>query len=101
LQALAWAARTEASTPLGWASPRRQHAFRLSSGSTAVWYTNGLVENRGRGLDEGLDQLLRLAAEAPPDVVGRPARLLQYLLDSMLAGQEQDDDVTVLIMSRA
>jgi transcriptional regulator with XRE-family HTH domain len=90
----------EASTPLGWASPRRQHVFRLSSGSTAVLYTNGLVENRRRGLDEGLDQLLRLAAEAPPDVLGAPARLLQYLLDNMLAGQEQDDDVTLLVMSR-
>ena len=27
-----------------------------------------------------------------------PGRLLQYLLDNMLAGYEQDDDVTVLVM---
>ena len=27
-----------------------------------------------------------------------PGRLLQYLLDNMLAGHEQDDDVTMLVM---
>ena len=89
---------TEAGTPLGWASPRRQHAFRLPPGSTAVFYSDGLVENRVRGLDAGLDELVRIAAAAPQDLVGTPGRLLQYLLDNMLAGHEQDDDVTVLVM---
>jgi PAS domain S-box-containing protein len=88
----------EAGTPLGWASPRRQHAFRLPPGSTAVFYSDGLVENRMRGLDSGLDELVRIAADAPQDLVGAPGRLLQYLLDNMLAGYEQDDDVTVLVM---
>ncbi|HEY6494478.1 MAG TPA: SpoIIE family protein phosphatase [Trebonia sp.] len=88
----------EAGTPLGWASPRRQHAFRLPPGSTAVFYSDGLVENRMRGLDAGLDELVRTAASAPQDLVGAPGRLLQYLLDNMLAGHEQDDDVTVLVM---
>jgi serine phosphatase RsbU (regulator of sigma subunit) len=88
----------EAGTPLGWASPRKQHAFRLPPGSTAVFYSDGLVENRLRGLDAGLDELVRIAAEAPPDLLGAPGRLLQYLLDNMLAGHEQDDDVTMLVM---
>jgi len=88
----------EAGTPLGWASPRRQHAFRLPPGSTAVFYSDGLVENRIRGLDAGLDELVRIAECAPPDLLGAPGRLLQYLLDNMLAGHEQDDDVTVLVM---
>jgi PAS domain S-box-containing protein len=88
----------EAGTPLGWASPRRQHAFRLPPGSTAVFYSDGLVENRMRGLDSGLDELVRIAAGAPQDLVGAPGQLLQYLLDNMLAGYEQDDDVTVLVM---
>lgn len=88
----------EAGTPLGWASPRRQHAFRLPPGSTAVFYSDGLVENRRRGLDAGLDELVRIAADAPQDMLGAPGRLLQYLLDHMLAGHEQDDDVTVLVM---
>jgi len=88
----------EAGTPLGWASPRRQHAFRLPPGSTAVFYSDGLVENRMRGLDAGLDELVRVAASAPEDLVGTPGQLLEYLLDHMLAGHEQDDDVTVLVM---
>ena len=88
----------EAGTPLGWASPRRQHAFRLPPGSTAVFYSDGLVENRMRGLDSGLDELVRIAAGAPQELLGAPGRLLQYLLDNMLAGHEQDDDVTVLVM---
>jgi PAS domain S-box-containing protein len=88
----------EAGTPLGWASPRRQHAFRLPPGSTAVFYSDGLVENRMRGIDSGLDELVRIAADAPQDLLGAPGRLLEYLLDNMLAGHEQDDDVTVLVM---
>jgi len=88
----------EAGTPLGWASPRRQHAFRLPPGSSAVFYSDGLVENRMRGIDAGLDELVRIAASAPEDLVGAPGPLLQYLLDHMLAGHEQDDDVTVLVM---
>jgi PAS domain S-box-containing protein len=88
----------EAGTPLGWASPRRQHAFRLPPGSSAVFYSDGLVENRMRGIDAGLDELVRVAAGAPQDLLGEPGRLLQHLLDSMLAGHEQDDDVTVLVM---
>jgi PAS domain S-box-containing protein len=88
----------EAGTPLGWASPRRQHAFRLPPGSSAVFYSDGLVENRVRGIDAGLDELVRVAASAPAELVGAPGPLLQYLLDHMLAGHEQDDDVTLLVM---
>jgi PAS domain S-box-containing protein len=88
----------EAGTPLGWPSPRRQHAFRLPPGSTAVFYSDGLVENRARGLNTGLDELVRVAASAPEEALGQPGQLLQYLLDHMLAGHEQDDDVTVLVM---
>ena len=89
---------TEAGTPLGWPSPRKQHSFRLTPGSTAVFYSDGLVENRVRGLDSGLDELVAVASSAPADLLGQPGRLLQYLLDHMLAGHEQDDDVTVLVM---
>ena len=90
--------QAEAGTPLGWPSPRKQHAFRLPPGSTAVFYSDGLVENRVRGLDAGLDELVSIAAGAPEDLQHAPGRLLQYLLDHMLAGHEQDDDVTVLVM---
>ena len=38
------------------------------------------------------------AVGALQDLLSAPGRLLQYLLDYMLAGHEQDDDVTVLVM---
>jgi serine phosphatase RsbU (regulator of sigma subunit) len=92
--------KTEASTLLGWASPRRQHAFRLPPGSTAVFYSDGLVENRVRGLDAGLDELVRVASSLPDSLLSSPGRLLQYLQDNMLAGHEQNDDVTILVVHR-
>jgi PAS domain S-box-containing protein len=88
----------EAGTPLGWASPRQQYPFRLPPGSTAVLYSDGLVENRRRGLDTGLDELVAVAAQAPTEAVEDPAALLDYLVKQMLTGYEQDDDVTVLVV---
>jgi len=90
----------EPGTPLGWASPRKQHAFCLQPGSTAVFYSDGLVEDRNRGLDAGLEELAAVAARAEPDVLAQPERLLEYLVDHMLAGHQQDDDVTVLVIHR-
>jgi PAS domain S-box-containing protein len=90
--------KTAAGTPLGWASPRQQYAFSLPPGNTAVLYSDGLVENRRRGLDSGLDELVAVAAEAPAAAVEDPALLLDYLVDRMLTGYEQDDDVTVLVV---
>ena len=57
--------RPRPGTPLGWASPRQQYVFRLPPGNTAVLYSDGLVENRKRGLDTGLDELVSVAAQAP------------------------------------
>jgi Stage II sporulation protein E (SpoIIE)/GAF domain len=90
--------QTEAGTPLGWASPRRQYPFSLPPGNTAVLYSDGLVENRTRGLDVGLDALVAVAAQAPKAVLGDPERLIRYLVERMLTGYEQDDDVTVLVL---
>jgi PAS domain S-box-containing protein len=90
--------QTEAGTPLGWASPRLQYPFRLKPGSTAVLYSDGLVENRKRGLDAGLAELVRVAAQAPPEATDDPEALISFLVSRMLAGYEQDDDVTVLAL---
>ncbi len=87
-----------AGTPLGWASPRQQYAFRLPPGNTAVLYSDGLVENRKRGLDTGLEELVAVAAKAPAAAMENPAMLLDYLVERMLVGYEQDDDVTVLVV---
>jgi PAS domain S-box-containing protein len=90
--------QAEAGTPLGWASPRQQYPFRLPRGHTAVLYSDGLVENRRRGLDAGLDELVAVAAQAPAGVADDPDKLIDYLVERMLAGYEQDDDVTVLVV---
>jgi len=90
--------QNEPGTPLGWASPRQQYRFSLPPGNTAVLYSDGLVENRRRGLDAGLDELVTVAGQAPRAVVDDPDRLIGYLVDRMLAGYEQDDDVTVLVL---
>lgn len=91
---------TAAGTPLGWPSPRRQQVFALPPGGTAVLYSDGLVENRRRGLDVGLDELVRVAASAPEPTRRRPDRLLTHLVEALLSGHEQDDDVTVLVLRR-
>jgi len=93
-----WLDGAEAGTPLGWASPRQQYPFRLPIGHTAVLYSDGLVENRKRGLDAGLDELVAVAAQSPPGVAEDPDKLIDYLVERMLAGYEQDDDVTVLVL---
>ncbi|HET9897079.1 MAG TPA: SpoIIE family protein phosphatase [Streptosporangiaceae bacterium] len=90
--------KAEAGTPLGWASPRQQYPFTLPGGNTAVLYSDGLVENRKRGLDAGLDELVAVAADAPQGVAENPDNLIDYLVERMLAGYEQDDDVTVLVL---
>ncbi|MFC0042139.1 SpoIIE family protein phosphatase [Actinomadura rayongensis] len=88
----------EPGTPLGWPSERRQTSFSVETGNTVVFYSDGLVENRRRGVDAGLEELAAVAADAPPEVVGDPERLVDFLVDRMLAGYEQVDDVTVLAL---
>ncbi|MGH3392374.1 MAG: SpoIIE family protein phosphatase [Actinomadura sp.] len=95
---LARLSSSEAGTPLGWPSQRQQTSFSIESGNTVVFYSDGLVENRRRGVDAGLDELVGIAADAPQDVVGDPEILVDFLVDRMLAGYEQDDDVTVLAL---
>ncbi|MQY08330.1 SpoIIE family protein phosphatase [Actinomadura macrotermitis] len=89
---------SEPGTPLGWPSQRQQTSFSIETGNTVVFYSDGLVENRRRGVDAGLEELVSVAASAPPEVVGDPERLVDFLVDRMLAGYEQVDDVTVLAL---
>ncbi|RAY10839.1 peptidylprolyl isomerase [Actinomadura craniellae] len=88
----------EPGTPLGWPSQRQQTTFSVLTGNTVVFYSDGLVENRRRGVDAGLEELVAVAADAPPEVIGDPERLVDYLVDRMLAGYEQADDVTLLAL---
>jgi PAS domain S-box-containing protein len=87
---------TEPSTPLGIPLLREQHKFFVPPGNTMVLYSDGLVENRKRAAGAGLEELVTAASRAPAEVVGDPQKILKYLVERMLAGHDQDDDVTLL-----
>ncbi|MFE2183114.1 SpoIIE family protein phosphatase [Streptomyces sp. NPDC059455] len=64
----------------------------LPEGSLLALYTDGLIENRGCDLDEGLDMLR--------DLIGRPAPSLEALCDTVLGSllpERPEDDIALLI----
>ena len=65
----------------------------LEPGSTIIVYTDGLVEQRGVSIDEGLEAL-RMAAEHPGD----PEELVDHLVQSMLAIHAPSDDIAILAL---
>jgi PAS domain S-box-containing protein len=66
----------------------------LEPGSLLVLYTDGLVEHRGRDLDEGLAALRAAVADAPGDSAEAVCEhLLRRLTDASL-----DDDVALLVV---
>jgi PAS domain S-box-containing protein len=80
------------STPLGWPEPRAQRTLELGPGDLLLGLTDGLVERRGRDLDEGLARLLEAVGdqdEPLDDLVGRVDRTL-------LPDTPGRDDATVL-----
>ncbi|MDJ0346155.1 SpoIIE family protein phosphatase [Streptomyces sp. H10-C2] len=66
----------------------------LAPGSTAVLYTDGLVERRGEDIDEGIDALMRALAGA----TGTPQVICDRLLRALGVTSEHDDDVAVLVL---
>lgn len=80
-----------ASMFVGAASPRADCTESLCAGDALLLYTDGLIEQRGRPLDEGL----RLLMEAPARWSGGRAELCDLVVDTLLGGGS-DDDVAVL-----
>ncbi|NUU26226.1 MAG: SpoIIE family protein phosphatase [Streptomycetaceae bacterium] len=80
------------STPLGVAERRTKHTMRLDPGDILVGFSDGLIENRARGIDQGLELILEVARTAP----GGLEALLTSILQRLLEGQDRDDDVTLL-----
>jgi anti-sigma regulatory factor (Ser/Thr protein kinase) len=70
----------------------RQLTFELPAGSIVVLYTDGLVERRGRSIDEGLDALRAALLDAPKD----PDRLLEHVLEHVVGAEERGDDIALL-----
>ena len=66
---------------------------QLRRGSTVAFYTDGLVERRGRDLDVGIEQLAEQLRQHAATAV---AELPQIFLDALLP-DGPDDDVAVLV----
>jgi len=87
---------TAPNPPLGvFESPEhKEMTAKLEPGSTIVLYTDGLVEERGVSIDQGLEAL-RLAASQDPC---HPDELCDRLVDAMLAIHTPNDDIAVLVL---
>nr|WP_202437347.1 SpoIIE family protein phosphatase [Streptomyces sp. SID5910] len=69
-------------------------SIALTPGSTAVLYTDGLVERRNEDLDEGIAALERALSGA----TGSPQVICDRLVRSAGVTPEHDDDVAVLVL---
>jgi serine phosphatase RsbU (regulator of sigma subunit)/anti-sigma regulatory factor (Ser/Thr protein kinase) len=70
----------------------RQETLELPAGTVIVLYTDGLVERRGRSIDDGLRDLQIAVLDAPKD----PDRLLEHILDRVVGSGERGDDIALL-----
>lgn len=68
----------------------------LGPGSTAVLYTDGLVERRGEDIDEGVATLERALAGAQ----GTPAVVCDRLMRALGVDADHDDDVAVMVLQQ-
>jgi anti-sigma regulatory factor (Ser/Thr protein kinase) len=66
----------------------------LEPDDVLVFYTDGLVERRGESLDEGLNRLVEVAAQAPRALNS----LADHLLDALLPEPGPTDDVALLLV---
>jgi serine/threonine-protein kinase RsbW len=83
--------------PLGAAAlPALNWAGELPVGGALVFYTDGLVEDRYRDVDDGVRRLVRTAAGAPlTDAADLAERLLTCIPDD-----DRSDDVALLVVRR-
>lgn len=77
-------------------APPASWEVTVPPGTTLVFFTDGLVEDRGRSLDDGLDRLLVAARGAP----SLEADVLADHLLAAMSGAARDDDVALLVMRR-
>jgi serine phosphatase RsbU (regulator of sigma subunit)/anti-sigma regulatory factor (Ser/Thr protein kinase) len=76
----------------GTSTSYRQAVAELPHGSVLLFYTDGLIERRGRSLDEGLERLRAAVANGPRD----PERLAEHVLEHLIGDEDRRDDVVLL-----
>ncbi|CAL9353796.1 hypothetical protein SUDANB1_00516 [Streptomyces sp. enrichment culture] len=81
---------------LGGAEPFETAEFSLSEGSRLVFYTDGLVEDRERGIDTGLEALRHALAGARRS----PEETCQDVLDALLPARSSDDIALLVARTR-
>jgi serine phosphatase RsbU (regulator of sigma subunit) len=70
--------------------------FALEPGSALVLYTDGLIEDRTRTLNDGLATLAATLADA----TGSAEQICDQLITGLLGARSQDDDVALLVLTR-
>ncbi len=81
--------------PLNCGASYRSHRVALEPGSRIVLYTDGLVERRDEGIDDGLARLRAACAGGPAE----PDALCDHLLHELLGRRGSDDDVALLVVA--
>ncbi|WP_430782232.1 SpoIIE family protein phosphatase [Actinoplanes sp. G11-F43] len=74
---------------------RAEHRMRLAAGSRLLFYTDGLIERRGRAIDRGFEILAREYAR----LRDAPLKGLTAGLADTLVGKDHGDDVCMLCLT--
>jgi serine phosphatase RsbU (regulator of sigma subunit) len=69
----------------------------LQTGATLLLFTDGLVERRGRGIDDGIRLLANTAMELGPPALRDPEALCDELLMRLLPGFPEDDVILLVV----
>jgi anti-sigma regulatory factor (Ser/Thr protein kinase) len=69
-----------------------QDVVEMPVGTTLILYSDGLIERRGKSIDDGLAELQEAALSGPID----PERLAERVLDELVGAGERRDDIVVL-----
>jgi phosphoserine phosphatase RsbU/P len=73
---------------------RRATTIAVPPGTTLCLYTDGLVERRGRDLDEGQELLRRAVTTGPPRAS------CDAVMQDLVGHDKADDDIAILMMRR-
>lgn len=85
-------------TPLGLPEVRRGSELVLAAGDTVLGFSDGLLEERDRDLDEALGAVSAAAVRLRERPVGE---LIDGIATELTGGYARDDDVTILAVRRA